>query len=116
MTAQDQQPAKVNLGGEGEIDGVINQQGKWVLAAEWTSSQLNLSLQQLCNQGHRFVMSDNRFLPFSDESIDEVFTNSVPVDGNDTWLGPPVQSSEVRRILRPGGHWFLNDVLVFTKS
>jgi hypothetical protein len=108
-------PVRVNLGGEGEVRGAINQQGRWVLDPGWTSSREGKTLQTLRADGHVFVISDNRFLPFRNGSVDEVFTNSVPIDGRDTWLGPPVQSSEILRILKPGGRWFRNGTLFRVK-
>lgn len=94
----------VNLGGEGEVPGVVNQQGPWVLHAGWGSSRTGQTLRELLDAGHVFVVAENEALPFADGVIDEVITNSVPVDVR-TWLGPGVQSSEIRRILKSGGRW-----------
>lgn len=49
-----------------------------------------------------------------DDSVDVVYTNSVPIDIN-SLLGPGVQSSEIRRILKPGGVWIRDGVLYYTK-
>jgi hypothetical protein len=105
----------VNLGGEGEVPGAINQQGKLVLDdPDWVSSREGKSIKSLHAEGHNFVISDNRFLPF--DSVDQIFTNGVPIDGPDTWLGPPIQSSEIIRVLKPGGKWFRDGVLVHEKQ
>lgn len=63
---------------------------------------------------HIFLIAPNNPLPFPDNSVDRVYTNSVPIDTT-TWLGVGVQSSEIRRILKPGGEWIRDGVSVFTK-
>src|SRR2546430_10538180 len=45
--------------------------------------------------GEPFLFCRNTNLPFPDEIMDGVVSNNVPIDIN-TWLGPGVQSSEVR--------------------
>jgi len=100
---------RVNLGGEGEIPGVINQQGPWAKDSSWKSSQQGKTLKELQSEGNQFVISENTRLPFRNNSVDEVITNSVPIDAN-TWLGPGVQSKEIQRILKPGGTWTNNGV------
>jgi hypothetical protein len=107
-------PIHVNLGGEGEVPGVINQQGSWVLDPNWRSSRLGKTLQELQADGHQFVVCHNTQLVFSTDSVDIVYTNNVPVDIQ-TFLGPGVQSSEIRRILKSGGKWIHNGQVVFTK-
>jgi hypothetical protein len=97
-------PLRVNLGGEGEVPGVLNQQGPWALDPLWHSSRDGKTLQDLQGEGHQFIIADNTHLPFADGSVDEVLTNSVPIDIV-TWLGPGVQSSEIMRILKSGGSW-----------
>jgi hypothetical protein len=108
------QPLRVNLGGEGEVPGVINQQGPWILDPAWRSSRTGKTLTELLAQGHVFVIADNRYLPFPSDSLDEVITNFVPID-QVTHLGPGVQSSEIHRILKPGGFWINNGAIVYTK-
>ena len=104
---------KVNLGGEGEVPGAINVQGKWVLDADWLSSAAGQSLSELLAAGNQFVIAANTALPFADGSVDAAFTNNVPVDIN-TWLGPGVQTNEILRILAEGGIWINNGVVVPT--
>jgi hypothetical protein len=104
----------VNLGGEGEIPGVLNQQGLWVLDPVWRSSRDGKTLQELQADGHQFVLADNTQLPFADESVDEVYTNSVPID-RVTHLGPGVQSSEILRILKKGSRWIRDGQVVYVK-
>ena len=94
----------LNLGGEGEIPGVINQQGPWVLAPTWRCSRDGRTFQDLLNDGHVFLICPNVPLPFPDDSVDIVYTNGVPIDRN-SFLGPGVQSAEIRRILKSGGQW-----------
>jgi hypothetical protein len=107
-------PLRVNLGGEGEVPGVINQQGPWVLDPAWRSSRDGKTLAELLAQGHTFVIADNRTLPFADDCFDEVITNAVPIDQT-THLGPGVQSSEIMRILKQGHSWINNGAIVYTK-
>ncbi|HUR52637.1 MAG TPA: hypothetical protein VMZ71_00770 [Gemmataceae bacterium] len=42
----------INLGGEGEIPGVINQLCPWVLTPGWITSQTRVTLAQLAAAGH----------------------------------------------------------------
>ena len=97
----------VNLGGEGEVAGVINQQGPWALDSGWRSSAEGKTLAQLQAEGHEFVISSNTALPFGDGSISTVITNSVPIDVN-AFLGPGIQTAEISRILSAGGMWINN--------
>jgi SAM-dependent methyltransferase len=109
-------PSRVNLGGEGEIPGVLNQQPPFALWPSWFSwRQGGKTLRELQSLGHHFVIADNTSLPFADESFDVVYTNSVPVDFN-TLLGPGVQSSEIERILKPDGIWIRDGALEFVKT
>jgi hypothetical protein len=108
------QPYRVNLGGEGEAAGALNQQGPWVLQSGWASSRTGQTLDQLAAAGHEFLICDNLTIPLPDDCADEVLTNSVPVDTT-TWLGPGVQSGEIRRILKSGGVWILNGHTHYTK-
>jgi hypothetical protein len=102
---------RVNLGGEGEVPGILNQQGPWALLPSWRSADGTKTLADLLADGHRFVISSNLHLPFANNSVDVVYTNSVPID-HMSLHGPGVQSSEVRRILKSGGVW-INDGNVY---
>ena len=104
---------RLNLGGEGEVVDVINQQPEWVPnPGHW--SAVGPHLAALMGGGEAFLFCRNTELPFPDGSVDQVLSNNVPVDIN-TWLGPGVQSSEIRRVLRSGGEWWHNGVVVYTK-
>jgi hypothetical protein len=104
----------INLGGEGEVPGVVNQQRPTVLSAGWFSSLSGDTLEQLALKGHDFLLCPNTRLPIHDDSVEEVITNSVPVDT--VILGEPgIQSSEVTRILAPGGRWIHDGALRYTK-
>ncbi len=105
---------RVNLGGEGEEPGVINQQGPWVLQVSWRSSALGKTLNELIAGGHAFLLASNTSLPFPDESIDHVITNSVSIDRH-THPGPWVQTSDRRRILKAGGRWVRDGVIALIK-
>src|SRR5574338_1546058 len=101
----------VNLGGEGEAAGALNVQGKWVLDEGWRASRAGQSLPELQAAGNKFVVADNFALPFANNSVDRVITNSVPIDRT-TFLGPGVQSSEVWRNLKTDGLWINNGQVV----
>ncbi|HVL14385.1 MAG TPA: methyltransferase domain-containing protein [Gemmata sp.] len=107
----------INLGGEGEIPGVINQQPHWALDPGWYSTTLGnpgKTIRQLEAEGHQFVIGPNDHLPFADESVDVVYTNGVPTDIA-THKGPGVQSSEIQRILKSGGVWIRDGRVVYQK-
>lgn len=104
----------VNLGGEGEVPGALNQQGPWVLTPGWRSSQGGRTMAELYADGHCFLICPNDAITLPDECVDQVVTNSVPIDVR-TWMGPGVQSSEIRRILKSGGRWYHDGTLRWTK-
>jgi len=106
---------RVNLGGEGEEAGAPNQQGRWVvLDPGWRSSRTGQAFAYLVGAGLSFLICDNRQLSLPDDCCDEVVTNPVPVDAI-THLGPGVQTSEVQRILKPGGVWVHDNTLRWVK-
>lgn len=102
------------LGGEGEVSGVINQQGPWALEPNWRCSRDGRTVQQLVAGGHVFLICPNAPLPFLNDFVDRVYTESVPIDVT-TWLGPGVQSSEIRRILKSGGQWIKDGQMEWMK-
>jgi hypothetical protein len=109
-------PFRINLGGEGEVSGVLNQQGRWIVfPASWRSSQNGETFEDLVRAGHDFLIADNTSLPLPDNVVDEVITNNIPPVDSVTWLGPTVQSSEVRRILKVGGRWIHNGIVRYIK-
>lgn len=104
----------INLGGEGEVPDVVNQQRPETLSPNWASSLTGDTLEQLALQGHDFLICANTDLPINDDSVDLVITNSVPIDT--VSLGQPgVQSSEIKRILISGGQWIHDGTLRYTK-
>ena len=104
----------VNLGGEGEIAHVINQQGPWVLSPNWVCSRDGRTLNDLVADGHDFLICPNLSLPFPNDSVTFVYTNGVPIYFC-SLHGPGVQSSEIRRILKPGGRWIKDGKVEWTK-
>lgn len=109
-------PFRINLGGEGKVPGVLNQQGRWiVLLAGWQSSQTGQTFEELVRAGHDFLIADNVRLPLPDSVVDEVLTNNIPPADTVTWLGPAVQTSEIQRILKIGGRWIHNGVVRYIK-
>ena len=106
---------RVNLGGEGEVPGDLNQQPPFALGPSWFSWRHGgKTLTQLEASGLQFVICDNEALVFADDSIDVVYSNNVPID-RDTKDGPGVQSSEVWRILKSAGRWIHNRQVIFAK-
>jgi hypothetical protein len=72
---------RVNLGGEGEEPGVMNQQPPFALGPTWFSwRNAGKTLRELEAAGIPFIIADNTKLPFADDSVDEVITNGVPLD------------------------------------
>lgn len=108
-------PWRINLGGEGEVPGVLNQQGRWVMLPGWRSSGTSETLAELVRNGHQFLIADNVNLPLPSDSFDEVITNSIPPVDTITHLGPTVQSSEIHRILKSGSHWIDDGSIRWTK-
>jgi hypothetical protein len=104
----------INLGGEGEVPAVVNQQRPTALSATWRSCQAGIGLEQLTQAGNDFLICPNTQLPINDDSLDLVITNSVPIDR--VVLGEPgIQSSEIRRILATGGQWMHDGAVRYTK-
>lgn len=100
---------RINLGGEGEVRGVLNQQPPFALLPTWHSWRHGgKTLKEVQALGIRFIIADNTNLPFADGSMDEVYTTNVPIDTVHRLYGPGVQSSEIRRILKPAGRWIHN--------
>ena len=107
---------RVYLGGEGEVPDILNQQGRWiVLLPSWRSSQGGETFEDLVRAGHDFLIADNLRLPLPDGIVDKVITNNVPPVDSVTWLGPTVQSREIRRILKSGGRWIHNGIVRYIK-
>jgi hypothetical protein len=106
---------RVNLGGEGEIPDVLNQQPAWAVEATWRTSQLPArDLRDCVRGGLRVLLCPNDDIPLPDECADEILTNSVPIDIA-TWLGAGISSTEIRRILKRGGIWRHNGQLQLRK-
>jgi hypothetical protein len=104
---------RLNLGGEGEEPDAINQQPEWVTShRHWV--QVGPNLAPLILAGEPFLFCRNTHLPIPDGIVDLIISNNVPIDFT-TWLGPGVQSSEVRRVLRSGGEWHHNGVVIYIK-
>ena len=101
----------LNIGGEGEIPGVLNVQPPFALLPGWRSTtpgNPGKTVAELEAEGHQFLIAPNDALPFADGSADVVYTGSVPLD-TDTRLGPGVYLAEIWRILEPGGRWVHTD-------
>ncbi len=70
----------INLGGEGEVAGVVNQQRSVALAPGWGASLTGETLEQLALKGHDFLICPNTHLPINNDSVELFITNSVPID------------------------------------
>ena len=103
----------INLGGEGEEPDILNQQRPAVLVPDWRSSRDGLTLADLANK-HNFLICENDLLPIADQSIDLVYTNSVPIDRNSIG-GPGILPQDVHRILASGGCWIHDGTVRYTK-
>lgn len=105
---------RINLGGEGELAGVLNQQRPFALGPNWRSVT-GLTLAELTALGHSFLICPNEAVALPDGCCDEVITNNVTIDTTHPFYGPGVQRSEIERILKSGGHWIRDGVVYFTK-
>ena len=68
----------LNLGGEGEVPDVINQQPPSALGQNWLSQQ-GQTVVELANTGLACLICENDALPFPDGTVDVVYTNNVPI-------------------------------------
>ncbi|HEX5136850.1 MAG TPA: hypothetical protein VFY93_07760, partial [Planctomycetota bacterium] len=109
-------PPAINLAGEGEIPGVVNQNIKIIMDPAWRTSRGGLTLSEVraLSYNPKFVVSANERLPFRSDYFQTVYTNSAPIDKT-TIFGPGVVPSEVIRVLRPGGQWIVDGQVYFTK-
>ena len=107
----------VNIGGEGEVPGTLNLQGRWALTKGYGRSTDGKTLAQMILEGIHFLIYNARSgkLPFKNNSVPKVYTNSVPIDTPPGGLYPGVSSSEIERVLVPGGQWVRDGIVVFTK-
>lgn len=105
---------RLNLGGEGEEPDCINQQPPWV-DLSFSISRNGLPLSTLSQAGTPLLFCENTSLPFADSTVDAVVTNGVPIDQVRTWLGPTLDSREIKRVLKSGSAWYNNGVLVYRK-
>ena len=104
----------INLGGEGEIPGILSQQRPHAMHPSWFAVSTE-TVAELIADGHTFLICPNDAIALPDGCVDIVYTNSVPVDTTHPLYGPGVQTSEVHRILKSGGQWIRDGVLYFTK-
>ena len=105
---------RLNLGGEGEEAHCINQQPPWMDLSD-TISRNGQPLRSISRVGIPVLFCDNVHLPFPDSTVDCIFTNNVPIDLGTNFLGPTLDSTEIKRVLKSGGTWYDNGILVHTK-
>lgn len=112
-TSAAQAGLRLNLGGEGEALGYINQQPHWADLCS-AVSRSGQPLRDLLRLGEVCLFCQNIRLPFPDATVDQIVTNGVPIDRN-TWLGPGIQSTEIKRALKKGATWIHDGILAYTK-
>ena len=104
----------VNLGGEGEVPGALNQQpGPIWSRARVTSRNTNRTFGEEVDDGADFLLCPNDRLALPDGCVDTILTNWVPLfpcnaPAPTSHLGPVVQFTELERVLKPNGRWFHN--------
>jgi hypothetical protein len=69
----------INLGGEGEVAGVLNQQPAAAAGPHWKSVSAQ-SLHELIQSGCDFLLCPNDALALPNGCADVVHTNNVPID------------------------------------
>lgn len=104
----------VNFAGEGEVPDALNQQPPFVLGPNWRS-QDRRTAAELVVAGIPMLICPNDAVPLPDNCADEVYVNNAPIDTSHPFYGPGVQSSEMRRILKPGGIEYRDGVPYYTK-
>lgn len=102
----------LNLGGEGEVAGALNQQPYWAVAG--IVSRTGARMTTMIVSGVDVIFCENASIPLPDGIAARIETNGVPIDVVTVW-GQGVQTSEIRRLLRSGGEWFDNGVLAYRK-
>ena len=111
-------PFVVNLGGEGEEPGALNQQpARFWFRGRPLSRDGSRTLGEEVDAGAAFLLCPNDPVSLPDGCADVVLTNGVPIyPSNQTapanLLGTAVLFTEVERLLKPGGRWFHDKVEV----
>ena len=107
---------RLNLGGEGEEPDCINQQPPWVDHGNLTfAAPGNRPADAHARRHPVHLFCENTALPLPGSTVDEIVTNGVPVDQGRTWLGPTLDSNEIKRVLNRGGAWYHDGILVYRK-
>ncbi len=104
----------VNLGGEGEIPGAINVNGRHILTNDWARSRDGADLNTVRSSG-LVVIADPCALPFRNGSVDiKSYNTPISEDGRQTHLGPTYNLTEIQRVATPGSYVTLCSELVNT--
>ena len=94
----------VNLGGEGEVPGVLNQQDGVCVERYWHVARTRETFAEAVRRGLPFLICPNDALTLPDGCADAVVSSDVPI--GKTGLGRSgIVKAEVIRILKPGGTW-----------
>jgi RHS repeat-associated protein len=107
----------VNIGGEGEVPNVINLQPRSALDAGFGRATDGESLAGMIREGNQFLIynPDTGVLPFGTGTVPKVITNSVPIDTPPGGFFSSIKSSEIIRVLKPGGQWVRDGEVFYTK-
>ena len=107
-------PFIVNLGGEGEESGALNQQpGTRFSRDRQVVRNPDRTFGDQVDSGHDFLLCLNTCVSLPDGCADCILTNGVPVYPHNetvsqTFLGPVVMQSEIARLLKSDGVWLDN--------
>jgi hypothetical protein len=104
--------ALINLGGEGESPGYVNQNYPGVRAPNYRVARTGQTLHDLINylrgRSEYLVISSNERLPFRSECACEVRTIGTTVDKIDLLSKlPGIQSREAMQLIAPGGRYVI---------
>ncbi len=76
-----------------------------MIGVDFSDKAVNLCRQYYCVDGLSFVPGDAEHLPFDDDSFDAV----VNVESSHCYGSMPAFLAQVRRVLKPGGHFLFAD-------
>ncbi len=96
--------------GDGRHLGLLEAAGHDVLGLDLSAHLLAAAVQRLAPGSPPFVRGDMRILPFASGSLGEVLSLFTAFGYFGVLSRNHMVVREVQRILRPGGHWFLDYV------
>ena len=106
----------VNLGGEGEVPGALNQQeGPHLDRGRPLARDHARTFGEEIDADAPFLLCPNDALALPDGCADAVVSNGVPI-GKTGLRRSGIVPSEIDRILRPGGTWTHDGVPQYRKA